>query len=455
MNFLKKILSRRRKKRLLVIGLDGVPPEMAYDDPGLHLPHLRNLFASSATYRMKTIIPPITVPAWACMVTGKTPGELGIYGFRNRRAGAYQLDIVTSLDIHHSAIWDVLGRKGKNVCVIGVPPSYPPRPVNGIMLGCFLTPDSDSPYAYPPEIKSEIEANVGPFQFDVRKFRTDDKENLLQQIYDLTEYRFRLYRYFIRRSEWDFLMFVDMGPDRMHHGFWKFYDPHHIRYQKDHPLNSAMHRYYAELDKKIGELLEDVDDTTTVVVVSDHGAKRMDGGICINEWLMKHGYLHLTRAPDGIERVDDIGIDWSRTIAWGEGGYYGRIFLNIKGREKNGVLSPKDAEKVKREIIEGLEELGDENGQPIGTKVYKPEDIYPEAAGTPPDLIAIFGDLHWRSIGSVGYGSFWTRENDTGPDDANHSWHGIFSVTADTSNRGDAGEISILDIHKILLSHLE
>ena len=330
MNVLKKFFFRKR--RLLVMGLDGVPPEIAFEDEKMHIPNLRKLFAESSTWRLKTINPPITVPAWACMVTGKTPGELGIYGFRNRVPGDYTLKVVTSRDVKVPAVWDELSAEGKEVIVVGVPPAYPPKPVNGIMLGCFLTPDSGSAYAYPREIKKEIEKKIGPYLTDVHNFRTDDKERLFQQILDLTEYRFKLYRHLLRKKKWDFFMFVEMGPDRMHHGFWKFYDRNHIRYEEGHPLNSSMYEYYRLLDEKIGELLSDLDSRTSVVVVSDHGAQRMDGGICINEWLAENGFLKFKKTREGVQRLSEVEVDWSRTLAWGEGGYYGRIFLNTRAR---------------------------------------------------------------------------------------------------------------------------
>ena len=104
--------------------------------------------------------------------------------------------------------------------------------------------------------------------------------------------------------------------------------------------------------------------------------------------------------------------------------------MNVKGREPHGVIDPKDYETVRTELITKLEALTDEKGQPIGTKVHRPEELYPEVRGIAPDLIAYFGNLYWRSVGSVGLGTIHTFENDTGPDDANHAEHGIF-VMAD------------------------
>jgi predicted AlkP superfamily phosphohydrolase/phosphomutase len=229
----------------------------------------------------------------------------------------------------------------------------------------------------------------------------------------------------MKAKEWDFFMIVEMGPDRIHHGLWKFFDKSHRKYQPS-KYGNAMRDYYKYLDELAGNLISIAGDDVAVIVVSDHGVKKMEGGICVNEWLIKEGYLRLKEHPEALTPLREVEIDWSNTMAWGEGGYYARVFLNVKDREPKGVISPEDYEKVRDELAHKLEALGDENGDPIGTRVFKPQDIYPVCNGIPPDLIVYFGDLYWRSVGSVGLKSIHTFENDTGPDDANHAQYGIF-----------------------------
>jgi predicted AlkP superfamily phosphohydrolase/phosphomutase len=89
---------------------------------------------------------------------------------------------------------------------------------------------------------------------------------------------------------------VEMGPDRMHHGFWKFMDPEHRKHEPGNPYESAILDYHRHVDSLIGRLLERADDDTVVFVVSDHGAKRLDGGIRINEWLQWRVARHACRA---------------------------------------------------------------------------------------------------------------------------------------------------------------
>jgi predicted AlkP superfamily phosphohydrolase/phosphomutase len=154
----------------------------------------------------------------------------------------------------------------------------------------------------------------------------------------------------------------------------------------------------------------------------------MDGGICFNEWLIAEGFLKLAEQPDKPTPISKVKIDWSRTRAWGDGGYYGRLFLNVRGREPLGTIDPGDYESVRSELIEKIAAITDPDGRNIGSKAYRPEEIYRTVNGVPPDLIVYFGDLDWRSVGAVGIGSIHTFENDTGPDEANHDWHGIFTL---------------------------
>ena len=414
------------EKKVVVFGLDCATPQLVFDKWSKDLPHLSGLMERGISGPMQSCIPPITIPAWSCMMTSKNPGKLGCYGFRNRSDYSYNgLSFATAKAVKEDTLWDILARYGKKVVLLGIPQTYPPRPVNGVMVSCFLTPDTSSPYTYPPDLKQEIKAQVGEYLLDVDHFRTEDKQRLLDQIYEMTEKRFKLFASFLEHKPWNFAMMVEMGIDRIHHGFWKYMDTSHPKYEAGNPLENAIKDYYRFVDGKIGEVLSRIDPATAVLVVSDHGAQTMHGGICINEWLMKENYLRIAGKPAGVIPLHKATIDWQQTKAWGEGGYYSRIFLNVEGREPQGIIPRKDYDAVRDELKEKLEALGDEQGNSIGTRVIKPEEVYPEINGVPPDLIVYFGNLAWRSVGSIGLNTIHTFENDTGPDDANHAEKGI------------------------------
>jgi len=374
------------------------------------------------------------------MMTGKDPGRLGFYGFRNRSDYSYdELSIATSQAVKEDTVWDILSREGKRVVLVGVPQTYPPKPVNGLLVSCFLTPSTQSQFTYPASLKSRIEGLVGNYMLDVEDFRTDDKDRLLRRIYEMTVQHLFVVKNLLTEEDWDFFMYVEMGIDRMHHGFWKYFDPTHPKYVPANPYEAAVKDYYKYLDQAIGEILALIDDRTSVLVVSDHGAKKMDGGICINEWLIKEGYLVLKEKVSGVLPLEKVEVDWSRTRAWGGGGYYGRLFINVAGREPEGVVPPADYEHFREELAQRICALGDDQGREINTKVYKPQEVYKECRGIPPDLIIYFGDLYWRAVGSVGHQRIHVFDNDTGPDDANHAAEGIWILHE--PGKGPGGEI--------------
>ena len=118
----------------------------------------------------------------------------------------------------------------------------------------------------------------------------------------------------------------------------------------------------------MGSLLEALPDDVVTIAMSDHGARPMMGGLCFNDWLMDEGYLVMKEPLKGVTPIAKAPIDWSRTTAWGDGGYYGRLFLNIKGREPGGIVEPAEYETIRNEMIAKLEALPGPDGRPMGTE---------------------------------------------------------------------------------------
>lgn len=450
------------RRKVMVIGLDCADPGLVFDRWLDHLPNIRRMIGAGVYGPLRSSTPPITVPAWMSMVTGKDPGELGFYGFRNRTDHSYdKLSFVTSASVREKTVWDLLGERGKHCIVIGVPPTYPVKPVHGELISCFLTPTVEKQFTYPASLGAEVEDLVGEYMVDVKGFRTEKKHWLLEQIYEMTRKRFTVAKHLLRTRPWDFFMMVEMGVDRIHHGFWQFMDPQHVLYPGPNEFENAIFDYYRYVDGLIGELLEFVDEDTRVLIVSDHGAKRMDGAVAVNEWLVQKGYLVLKRYPEKPTRFEDLEVDWPRTQAWSEGGYYARLFLNVQGREPNGCIAPSEYAAVRDRIRQELESLGDGQGNSIGTRVVASEETYARTKNIAPDLQVFFGDLYWRSVGSVGGGAVHVQENDTGPDGANHDWHGIFIMAEGRDLSGQRREgvrladLNITDVAPTILTSFE
>ena len=440
--------------KILVIGLDCAAPEILFGEEAL--PNIRRLMELGCWGRLESVVPPITVPAWMCMATSRDPGSLGVYGFRNRIDRSYEgLATADSTWFRATTIWDQIAMEGGRSVLLGVPPSYPPRRVNGIRVGCFLTPDPEShEYTFPPEIAEEIAGLVGRYPVDVEDFRTEDKDRLRSEIREMTRKHFEVARHYLRTADWDYFQLVEIGLDRMQHGFWKDHDPGHVLHDPRSPYRESIVEYYRYLDHEIGTLLELLDDDTLVLIVSDHGARALDGGFCINEWLLKEGYLTLAEDYPGEPMpLDELAVDWSRTRAWSTGGYHGRIFLNVAGREPEGVIDPMEYEEVRDELRRRIESATGPDGGPLRNTVFLPEELYESVEGVPPDLIVHFGDLAWRAVGSIGHAAVHVQENDTGPDDCNHAQFGAFVLAGPPVGfRGEITGLRLLDVAPTLLN---
>lgn len=436
--------------RLLIIGLDCAEPSLVFDRWRADLPNLDRLMRQGSYGRLESCIPAITVPAWSCMMSGRDPGELGVYGFRNRPDRSYtRMRVADSRAVRAPRLWNILSDAGWRVAVIGVPGTYPIQPVNGSMVGCFLSPSTAADYTHPPELAAEIADLVGDYLLDVPNFRSDDKPRILRDIYTLCDQRFAVADHLLIHNQPDMLMLVEMGVDRIHHAFWKHMDPRHPDFVANSPFADAIYAYYRHIDQHIGALLSHCDDETVTLIVSDHGARPLMGGFRLNEWLRRNGYLTLRTAPSASASIEQADVDWSRTRAWGSGGYYGRVFLNVRGREPEGAIALVDYERERTELAERLRNLPGPDGQSLGNRVFTPQSIYRNVRGVAPDLIVYFGDLAWRSVGTVGDGSLYVRENDTGPDDANHAQHGLM-ILHDPQRPGNGRQLEGAQIYDIL-----
>jgi len=443
-------------RRVFVLGLDSMPPSVLYDggDVGA-FEYLRGLVEEAQRYRMRSCHPPITVPAWMVMFTGRTPGELGIYGFRHRRPGEFGYYIVNSGYIRYPTLWESLGRRGLRVGVYGVPPTYPPKPVHGFLVTDFTTPGPDKPYTFPPWLRRELERTTGPTIFDI-VYRSHDKDRVARELFHMLENHQRQVEYLATRKNWDFFAYVEIAVDRAHHAFWKYFDQSHPRYEEHPEYSRVIPELYRRIDKWFEKLHKQLPRDTVVVIVSDHGIKSMKGAFAINQWLAEQGYLKLKVDLSGLKPGTDLRedmIDWGGTIAWAWGGYYSRLFINLKGREKHGTVEPKYYEETVKQIKKDIEKIRGPNGESWQNMAYRPEELYPEVNGDAPDLMVYLDDLWWRPAGTIGWPSPYLEENDRGPDDAVHDWFGVYAVydPEGTIGKGDQGEIQIHEIRR----HLE
>lgn len=445
-----------KAQRVLVVGWDSAPPKELFEVWRKDMPNLDRLINEGIHGPLRSTDPPITVPAWCSMMSSRNPGQLGFYGFRNRRVGEYTGKwIANAQAVRVDRVWDILSRYGKRSCVFNVPQTYPVRAINGVMISSFLTPSTESDYTYPKSLKADVERVSGGYVIDVDEFRTDDKAWLLDQINQMTEKRFRVAQFLMQeKGPWDFFMMVYMGPDRLQHGFWKYIDKTHAKYEPGNPFENAARDYYVLLDQQLGELIEMAGPDTRVLVVSDHGAKRMDGSFHVNDWLIQEGLLTLKEPLTGVTRFKEENVDWSKTVAWAWGGYYARIFMNVQGREPEGVVPADRYEAVRDDLVRRLEATTDHTGRVMKTRALKPQDIFTGPCNDAPDLFVYFDDLYWRAGQDVGHDSLHSFDTEIGPDDSVHDYDGILVMSPAGNAGGRVEGAQVMDIAPTILDTL-
>jgi predicted AlkP superfamily phosphohydrolase/phosphomutase len=202
-------------------------------------------------------------------------------------------------------------------------------------------------------------------------------------------------------------------PDRVQHLFWRFREPDHPANRGEPPrpdLARVVEDQYRRGDDIVGKALEFADDETLVIVLSDHGFNSFQRGVHLNSWLREHGFLTLQpgHEPGSVEMLQ--GIDWSRTKAYAVG--LGSIYLNLEGREGQGIVKPGEAEALKAELARGLNGLRDEERGTVAIRRASPREAlyHGPHVGEAPDLLVQCAPgyrVSWESsLGGVPPGLF-------------------------------------------------
>jgi predicted AlkP superfamily phosphohydrolase/phosphomutase len=400
--------------KALVIGLDGatftvLTPLMQSG----YMPNLQKALARGASGELLSTIPPVTALAWPTFMTGKNPGKHGLLGWQGRLNARFERPWISGSKVRGSKLWNLASKAGLRVCVVNVPVTYPPEPLNGVMITGMLTPGLKAEFTYPPELRADLLTSVPDYQIDVDVQRTRrDTGNLgairrfLNEALDVTRARGKAIRWLLEREQPDLAVVVFEMPDRLQHILWQYIEqlpplPKGIKGATI--IQEGLLACYQVLDEEIGWLVDDfLPREAYLIFLSDHGFGPWETNVHMNDWLAQQCWLAYDRRRiSGWEVLRWVGsrvkrwlpgsfvskaqqalpllntLDWNRTWAYaGLPTEYG-IFLNVRGREPAGIVELADYESLRTEIIEGLREWCDpRTGQPIMKAVYRREELY-------------------------------------------------------------------------------
>jgi predicted AlkP superfamily phosphohydrolase/phosphomutase len=419
--------------RALVIGIDGATLDII--SPMLErgeLPNIEGLIKRGVFGKLRSVFPPVTFPAWTSFRTGKNPAKHGVFEFlRGIPYTSEEVHGISVGDIREKSLWRLLSDHGYQVGVVNVPATYPPESVNGLMVSGFGTPDLNCDFTYPKELKSTLLNNFR-YELDLMTAVIDKEDQFMYQLKGATEKLTDTACFLLGNYDFDFFMITFMAADNASHAFFGYREPSHPLFDPEKSkYGRAIEDIYQFIDDKLGHILTHIGEGTNIFIVSDHGFGPALKSLYLNEWLIQEEFLKLKGNKTSSLRQDNLlqrltkwersavgsnlakhflrfwrektadylswtkEVDWSKTLAY-SGGYYGKIYINLKGREKEGIVVPgAEYEKIITKLKEKLYQWTDpDTGERIVDKVYRKEEIYSgKYLGLAPDLTAIIKDM--------------------------------------------------------------
>ena len=501
-----------KNHKVVVIGLDGGTFDLIkpWVEEG-SLPNLARIMAQGSHGTLMSVIPPLTTPAWASFITGKNPGKHGIFDFAERRENSYDIQWVTASSRNGKSLWKYINEGGLKVGVINIPNNYPLEEVDGFMIAWMDAPGSRHDFAYPRSIISEVNEQVGRYIITILDWK--ENEDLVRfdaNLHRMIDNRAKVVSYLMQKKPWDFFAVLFSATDIAQHCFWSYMDPSHPEYDPDDAgqFANTIKRVYQHVDAVVGDIEKKLDDDTTLILMSDHGAGPLRSVVHLNRWLEEQGFLKFKAGPtaglsgncgsiasflgtkvireglsflkrnlsqDMRSRLKKIfpgmrdkmeGVlfsslfDWAGTQAYSLGSY-GNIYVNLKGREPDGVVEPGMAyETLRNEIMARLLELRDPTtGRKVVSAVYRREELYSGSfLSNAADLVVIWSDEGYHSVQRFG-----SREDSVFSSELNfhltnirftghHRLNGIFAIKGPGIRQGaEIQDASIVDLAPTIL----
>jgi len=484
--------------RVVLLGLDGCTFRLIkpWAEEG-HLPNFARLFSESAWGKLTSTIPPTTPPAWAACLTGKNPGQHGIFDFRESPLKFPDRPLINLSSMQGRKLWHLYNAAGKKAAIVNVPITYPPEPLDGLMISGMMTPSDDSDYAYPADLKAEIKRAIGDYivNIDIPKYDVELEGDALRFLDDV-EHSFRkrkeAFFYLLEKKEWHFFMIVFIIMDRIQHLFWKYLDPECELYNSPlaKKLRPRIIRSFGMVDQMLGELKARLGDTP-LVIMSDHGFGSTRQWFNVNTWLARSGYLKIrsealtrmrvfnffmnlndsplvkTLVPRSLQSAirgrvrgtrstfkSDLEavLDYSGTRAFFASIPSQGIFINVK-RDGAGIVEPgSEYDNLRDEIRDRLLELRElKTGDRVVDRIYFREELYSgDQTRFAPDIL--FVARNYSCLGRQLLGPTSVFQSSTHTPNGFHRMDGIFLACGPQFKAGfELQAANIIDIAPTLL----
>jgi predicted AlkP superfamily phosphohydrolase/phosphomutase len=411
------------RPRILIIGLDGATWDVL--GPQIEqgaMPCLARMRTEGTHGVLTSTLPPLTAPAWSSFQTGVNPGKHAVFDFVQYVPGSYQPAFVSSRSIACPTIWELLGNEGIRMVVVGIPMSYPPQTVNGVMVSGLLTPSLRSPFTHPPHLKQELMKAIGEYRFVVKQevFFLKGLSKFLDELIETEKKRVEAAQYLLERWDWDIAMIQIQSMDNLQHALWPLLNGSSS--QLSQAKTDGVGRFFEFVNSAIEALRGLAGDDANTFVISDHGFGPLRRIVYLNEWLSSKGFLrykrrslraksvstllHFVRSVDALQvrrllfsqkRMEDMSgaayremIEWRGSAAFVVGSaLYGGIRLNVQGREPEGVIPSSQYDVERSRLIDELVQLQDsESGTRPVRRVHLREEIYQgQAVPLAPDML--------------------------------------------------------------------
>ena len=355
-----------QQQRAVVVGLDGVPFTLLQQlRKAGRIPHMNSLFEKGYFDCMSVCIPEISSVSWSSFMTGTQAAEHGIFGFIDLKPQTYSMYFPNYHQLRAPTIWDNLGEVGKKSLVINVPATYPAKEINGILISGFVAIDINKA-VYPKRIIPQLNSMGYRIDLDTLKSR-QDSEFLFEDLDATLKGRQKAVDYLWDEIDWDLLIVVITGTDRLMHFLWNAYE------DVKHKHHTDFLDYFTKVDSFIGhvfERFESLDSSrNSFYMLSDHGFTKIKTEVYLNRWLQENGYLKFaTQAPKSIM---DIGPGSTAFVMDPS-----RVYINMQGKYPKGTVAANDYDRIRHEIKSGLESLTFNGAQPVAQKIYFKEELY-------------------------------------------------------------------------------